>query len=493
MAEKGFRMHIELQDIHKYFGPVKANDGISLKVNPGQIHGILGENGAGKSTLMKILAGFSQRTRGLILVDGTTIDYRNPAQAANLGIGMLYQDPLDFPLLSVLDNFMLGQTVGFSSEKKKFRKSFDSLLETLNFPLQPDAVLQTLTIGERQQLEILRLMALGIQMLILDEPTTGISSTQKELLFDALKKLAAAGKSVILVSHKLEDAELLCDKVTVLRHGKVTGEMDAPFDSQGLLEMMFGTPPLAPPRCSETPGKNVLVMNNVFGTGGRSGLKDCSVVIREREVVGLAGLEGSGQEVFLRIAGGLKQATRGGIQLLGHDMNKQDHHAFKRKGVTFIPASRLEEGLISGLSIAEHFVLQDNQGNFVVRWQDAFQLAKQRIEKFQIKGQPTSAVEELSGGNQQRLLLSFLPANPQLLLLENPTRGLDIESVSWVWQHLQKYCVKKTSIVFSSPELDEVLMVADRVLVFFNGRIIKDVESANTDVHELGRAIAGKI
>jgi ABC-type uncharacterized transport system ATPase subunit len=145
------------------------------------------------------------------------------------------------------------------------------------------------------------------------------------------------------------------------------------------------------------------------------------------------------------------------------------------------------------LSIAEHFVLQDNQGNFVVRWQDAFQLAKQRIEKFQIKGQPTSAVEELSGGNQQRLLLSFLPANPQLLLLENPTRGLDIESVSWVWQHLQKYCVKKTSIVFSSPELDEVLMVADRVLVFFNGRIIKDVESANTDVHELGRAIAGKI
>jgi simple sugar transport system ATP-binding protein len=174
-------------------------------------------------------------------------------------------------------------------------------------------------------------------------------------------------------------------------------------------------------------------------------------------------------------------------------MDKQDHHAFRRNGVTFLPASRLEEGLITGLDITEHFALQDSQGNFMVRWQDAFRLAEQRIDKFQIKGQPASAVEELSGGNQQRLLLSFLPAEPQLLLLENPTRGLDIESVNWVWQHLHTYCGQKTSIVFSSPELDEILMVADRVLVFFNGQIIKAVESSNTDAHELGRAIAGKI
>ena len=486
-------MHIELQDIHKYYGPVKANNGINLKVTPGQIHGILGENGAGKSTLMKILAGFSQQTRGSILVEGSAVDYRRPAQAAKLGIGMLYQDPLDFPLLTVLDNFMLGQTDGLRPKKNNFKKSFNSLAEALHFALPPDAALKTLTIGERQQLEILRLMALGIQVLILDEPTTGISSTQKEILFDALKKLAADGKSLILVSHKLEDVEALCDTVTVLRHGKVTGEMDQPFESRTLLEMMFGAPPVFPPRCSETPGKDVLTMKNISGSGGRAGLKACDVIIREAEVVGLAGLEGSGQGVFLRIAGGLKQARSGSVRLRGRDMDKQDHHAFRRNGVTFLPASRLEEGLITGLNITEHFALQDSQGNFVVRWQDAFRLAQQRIDKFQIKGQPASAVEELSGGNQQRLLLSFLPADPQLLLLENPTRGLDIESVNWVWQHLHTYCGQKTSIVFSSPELDEILMVADRVLVFFNGQIIKEVESSNTDGHELGRAIAGKI
>jgi len=486
-------MQIELQDIHKYYGPIKANDGINLKVEAGQIHGILGENGAGKSTLMKILAGFSKQTRGEIFVDGTAMDYRNPAKAATLGIGMLYQDPLDFSLLSVLDNFMLGQTDGPGAQSKKFNKNLNALARALNFLLPPDAALKTLTIGERQQLEILRLIALGIQVLILDEPTTGISSTQKEVLFEALKKLAAEGKSIILVSHKLEDVEVLCDRVTVLRHGKVTGDMRRPFDSQRILEMMFGAPPVFPARCAETPGEDVLVMTQISGTGGRAGLKDCNVVIRQSEVVGLAGLEGSGQGVFLRIAGGLKRATRGSIHLLGRDMHRLDHHAFKSEGVTFLPASRLEEGLISGLSIAEHFALQHSRDRFVVPWQDAFEAAKQGIDNFRIKGQPVSVVEELSGGNQQRLLLSFLPANPVLLLLENPTRGLDIESVNWVWQHLHAYCGKKTSIVFSSPELDEILMVADRVLVFFNGRIIKEVDASKTDVQELGRAIAGKL
>jgi len=234
-------------------------------------------------------------------------------------------------------------------------------------------------------------------------------------------------------------------------------------------------------------------MTHISGTGGRAGLKDCNVVIRESEVVGLSGLEGSGQGVFLRIAGGLKQAKRGEIRLLGRDMHRLDHHAFKSEGVTFLPASRLEEGLISGLNITEHFALQDSRNRFVVPWQEAFQAAKRQIDNFRIKGQPATAAEELSGGNQQRLLLSFLPANPLLLLLENPTRGLDIESVNWVWQHLHAYCGEKTGIVFSSPELDEILMVADRVLVFFNGRIIKEVEASNTNVQELGRAIAGKV
>jgi general nucleoside transport system ATP-binding protein len=486
-------MWIELQDIHKYYGLVKANVGVNLRVAPGRVHGILGENGAGKSTMMKILAGFSQKTRGAILIDGKPVNYRNPAQAVAFGIGMLYQDPLDFSHLSVLDNFVLGQTNGFSGHTSNLKKTFLQLAKSFDFTLDPDTPLKILTIGERQQLELLRLLALGVQVLILDEPTTGISAIQKDILFKSLKKLTAAGKSVLLVSHKLEDVEALCDQVTVMRQGKVTGGMDQPFDPNRLLEMMFGTPPLPPARCMETPGNDVLMMKSVSGSGERTGLKDCDVAVREGEVVGLAGLEGSGQGVFLRIAGGLKQPTQGSILLAGRDMKNQGHHIFMRHGVTFMPASRLEEGLISGLSITEHFALQEHQTRFLVKWRDAYRLADERIERFRIKGLPDSQVDELSGGNQQRLLLSFLPADPLLLLLENPTRGLDMESVNWVWQHLQKYCLNKTSIIFSSSELDEILMVADRILVFFDGRIIKDVKSAETSASELGKAIAGKV
>ena len=173
-------------------------------------------------------------------------------------------------------------------------------------------------------------------------------------------------------------------------------------------------------------------------------------------------------------------------------MNGRDYHVFKNQGVTYLPASRLEEGLISGLNIAEHVSLLDKQQRFFVRRQDTFQTAKKNIDKFQIKGEPESTIESLSGGNQQRLLLSFLPDVPVLLLLGNPTRGLDMESVRWVWQHLHQYCAHKACIVFSSSELDEILTNADRVLVFFDGAIVEDTQTDQTDVHVLGRAIAGK-
>jgi len=485
-------MWIELREIHKYYGPIKANHGVNLTIEPGVIHGILGENGAGKTTLMKILAGYSEKTSGTILVDHSPVNYKTPAQASGLGIGMLYQDPLDFPTLSVLDNFMLGQTTGIVNQKKTFRKIFQKTANSFNFSLQPDTLVKRLAIGERQQLEILRLLARGIQVLILDEPTTGISSLQKETLFQALKKLVSEGKSVILVSHKLEDVQALCDKITVLRQGIIAGEMERPFTTNTLLEMMFGEPPLLPMRTKTKTGKTILEMNQVSAPGGRTGLKNCDITVRQGEVVGLAGLEGSGQDVFLRTAAGTKQPSGGSLYIEGVKMNGRDYHVFKNHGVTYLPASRIEEGLISGLNIVEHISLLDRQKTFFVRRRDAFQTAEKKIAEFRIKGEPDSKIESLSGGNQQRLLLSFLPEVPVLLLLGNPTRGLDMESVLWVWQHLQQYCEHKACIVFSSSELDEILANADRVLVFFNGIVIKDVRTDQTDAHELGRAIAGK-
>ena len=274
-------MEIELKNIHKYFGHIRANNGIDLTVKPGTIHGILGENGAGKSTLMKILAGYSRKTEGRILIDGSPVDYASPEHASRLGIGMLYQDPLDFPLLTVLENFKLGQVAGIIDKKVNYPKILSQLAHSFNFILNLEAAVRNLTIGERQQLEILRLLTIGVQTLILDEPTTGISGFQKETLFNALKKLTTEDKSIILVSHKLEDVEALCETVTVLRHGKVTGKMDHPFDTNRLLAMMFDeTPP--PPICPPVkPGKPLLSLYKVTASGGRAGLKNCSVEIKE--------------------------------------------------------------------------------------------------------------------------------------------------------------------------------------------------------------------
>ena len=486
-------MALELRDIHKHFWDVKANDGISLAIAPGRIHGILGENGAGKSTLMKILSGYLHKTSGEILLDGKPLNYSTPAQASHFGIGMLYQDPLDFPVMSVLDNFMVGQPGILLNKKPFYRKRFEELSRSIHFSLDADTPITTLTIGERQQLEILRLLSLGIRVLILDEPTTGISSEQKDVLFSALTKLADEGRNVIIVSHKLEDVEALCDSVTVLREGKVAGEMDRPFNTSELLKMMFGAPPKLIDRQKVSPGEEVLHMDDVCAPGGRTGLSRCNISIRKGEVIGLAGLEGSGQDVFLRVASGLIQPIQGSVKLGGGTMSGKDYHAFKAAGVTFQPASRLEEGLIQGLSVTEHCALQDKSKSPFVRWEDAYRVAVRNIDKFQVVGSPGYRVESLSGGNQQRLLLSFLPKKPKLLLLENPTRGLDMESVYWVWEHLNEYCRDGASIVFSSSELDEILMAADRILVFFNGRIIEDVKKEETSSLELGRAIAGKL
>lgn len=484
-------MRIALRDIHKYYGNVHANNGISMEIAQGTVHGVLGENGAGKSTLMRILAGYSPRSGGEILLDGRPVSYQRPAEATRYGIGMLYQDPLDFPPLSVLENFMIGQTERALRREHSARRRLETLAGDLGFALPPEAPVSRLTVGERQQLELVRLLALGVEVLILDEPTTGISSTQKEALFGALKRVVSEGKTILLVSHKLEDVQALCDEVTVLRQGSVSGHMVRPFETDTLLGWMFGDVPRPAPCATAAPGPRVLDMQGVSSSGGRAGLQACTTCVREGEVVGLAGLEGSGQGVFLRLAAGLRRPLEGTIRVGDTEMTGRDYHAFREAGVTFLPSARLEEGLITGLSVAEHVALQA-ASRFKVPWKWAEQEARRRIGRYRIVGQPQTPVEALSGGNQQRLLLALMPPAPRLLLLENPTRGLDLESARWVWEELMAYAARGTGIVFSAAELEEIFEVAHRVLVFFEGRVIKDVATCETTPDEIGRAVAGK-
>lgn len=484
-------MKVELKDICKSFGPVAANDHVSVTIAPGTIHGLLGENGAGKSTLMKLLSGFISVDSGQILLDERAAVYQTPLQALGHGIGMLHQDPLDFPPLSVLDNFMLGAG-GFFQPRAEARQSLLNVARQFDFDLEPDAQVHRLSPGERQQLEIVRLLARGASVLILDEPTTGISQPQKVKLFAALKRLAADGKTVIFVSHKLADVEELCDAVTVLRRGRVAGAMHKPFDVSQLVRMMFGQ---EIPRLTRSAGyqeHTLLSVRDLAVRDERLQLQGVSFDLRAGEVLGFAGLEGSGQRLVMRACGGLIRPVRGSITVNGHPLSGVPYHKFLAQGVAYLPAGRLEEGLVTGLDLSEHFELARRSRDVRIDWQRAAANANGRIKQFNIRGQPGTMVEDLSGGNQQRALLAMLPDKLQLMLLEHPTRGLDIESAQWVWSQLLGRRASGTAIIFISADLDETLSYADRIIVFSGGSVSKPLPAAGMTVEGVGNLIGGK-
>ena len=287
-------MKVELHGIHKYFGTNHANDDITLDIPSGTIQGILGENGAGKSTLMKILSGFIQADGGEILLDGKPAIIKSPADAIKHGVGMLHQDPLDFPPMRLLDNFLLGIPGGFFPNQKEAVQDFSLLIREFGFSLDPESYVDSLTVGERQQLEIIRLLFLGARVLILDEPTTGISAAQKDKLFETLKKFPEDAITVIFVSHKLEDVENLCDRAAVLRQGKLVGEMKKPFDKKQLVEMMFGKEITLGERHPLKPGSKVLELHDLAVEDVRLRLSGINLDVHAGEVIGLAGMEGSG-------------------------------------------------------------------------------------------------------------------------------------------------------------------------------------------------------
>ncbi len=485
-------MRLELKSIHKHFGTVHANNGINLTVESGTIHGLLGENGAGKSTLMKVLSGFIRRDAGEVLLDGQPVEFRSPAEAIRAGIGMLHQDPLDFPPLAVLDNFLLGREDGFLQHRAQALADLRRLSSQFGFDLDPNALVSSLTVGERQQLEIMRLLSLGAQILIFDEPTTGISLPQKVKLFETLRLLARQGKTVIFVTHKLQDAEDLCSRVTVLRRGQVAGEVQRPFTASQLVQLMFGQALAVSARQAIALGAPVLEMKEVCVQDYRLRVPEITLQVCAGEVVGLAGIEGSGQRLFLRACAGLLQPSAGEIWIAGAKMNRQPYRKFLERGVAYLPAGRLEEGLVPGLSLAEHFVLVERSRDLFVNWNLANSRAQARIQQYSIRGTPSTRVESLSGGNQQRALLALLRPDLNLLLLEHPTRGLDIESTLWVWNQLLERRRRGAAIIYTSADLDEIFEYSDRILVFSGGRVAKALRAKETSVEQLGELIGGK-
>jgi simple sugar transport system ATP-binding protein len=290
----------------------------------------------------------------------------------------------------------------------------------------------------------------------------------------------------------LEDVEGLCHKVVVLRQGRLIGEAVPPYDTHHLVEMMFGKEVTIGARMPGCVDEVNLSLSNLAVEDYRLHVSGIDLDVCRGEVIGLAGMEGSGQNLFLKAVAGMVRTVDGKIMIGGSDLTGQNYHVYKQHGVAFLPASRLEEGLIPGLNLAEHFILSEEAGGFFINWEKGNQLARERIIAFNIRGTPSNTVESLSGGNQQRASLSLLRNDLALLLLEHPTRGLDIESTIYIWGKLKERCQKGTSILFVSSDLEEILQYSDRVLVFFSGRVSPALDSAQLNTEKLGELIGGK-
>jgi ABC-type uncharacterized transport system ATPase subunit len=484
-------VEVRLTDIRKYFGPVKANDGITVTVPAGTIQGVLGENGAGKSTLMKILSGYQPADRGRIELDGQVVHMRSPADAIRHGVGMLHQDPLDFPPMRVVDNLLIGAPGRIIPRRREAATAIAELAGSLGLSIDLRAEVGSLTVGERQQLELLRLLWLGARVLILDEPTTGISATQRRELFDTLRRLAAQGKTVLFVSHKLEEVQELCTRVAVLRQGRLVGEALPPFRVDRLVSMMFEREVTPGERFACAPGKSVLRLCSLCAEHGRIRFDGLDLEVKAGETIGLAGMEGSGQSLLLQTCAGLAPAIGGRVYLENADLTGKAYRQCKKRGVAYVPATRLEEGLIPGLSLSDHFLLTEKKPGFFINRERGRQIAEERIARFNIKGTPANTVESLSGGNQQRALLALAKPDSRLMLLEQPTRGLDVESVIYLWSKLKERRDQGAAIIFTSSDLDELLRYSDRILVFFAGRVSGPLDATTTTVDELGQLIGG--
>jgi simple sugar transport system ATP-binding protein len=476
-------MHISIRHLRKTFGPVVASNDISVDFAAGQIHGILGENGAGKSTLMKILAGMYTADSGAIAIDGRPVILGAPIRALQAGIGMVGQDPLDIPVFTILENISAGIRL---PGQTPVADAFAHWNSVLGFELDPRTHISQLTVGQRQQVEIIRLLITGSQLFILDEPTTGITAAQIDALFGALRTIANAGKTVLFVTHKLDEVAALCDTVTVLRGGILVGEQaQMPVPKEQILHAMFGerNAQITTQSGHHHPNGVVWSLSDVIMHDAQIRLGPITTTIAAGQIIGLAGLEGSGQTLFLQHLAGMLLPRSGSIVFAGSPL-----HAPRYDNV-FLPADRLNEGIVPSMSLVEHVQLLHR--HLLGAGQTARDKAIQLITDYNIKATPDMPLQLLSGGNQQRAMLALIPESARVILLEHPTRGLDAVSAEAIWQRLQERCARGATVVFFSADLEEVISHSDAVMVFYGGSVSRILDRDALSEQALARLIGG--
>jgi len=474
---------IEMKGITKRFPGVMANDNVDFSVVPGEIHALLGENGSGKSTLMSVLAGMYRPDSGKILVRGREVTLRSPRDAISCGIGMVHQHFKLVEKFTVVENIILGHgnTPFFYSLDKLSEKVAD-LSRSFGLNVDPAALVSQISVGERQRVEILKMLYRGSDLLIMDEPTAVLTPQESAELFENLKKFAASGRSVILITHKLNEVLSAADRVTVLRGGRVAAVLDREEITERKLARLMVGRDVAPARNEggETPGETVLELQGVGAmkdVGGEA-LKKVSFSVGKGEIFGIAGVAGNGQKELAETVAGLRWVHGGKIMINGINVNNWSPRSIADLGVSYVPEDRLGTGLVPGLGVVDNIILKnyrkpDHSGRWLINYRSAGREASRLVKDFGIKvADLKSPVAMLSGGNLQRLLLAReISANPALMVVVYPVRGLDVGATEAVHGMLLELRSKGTAVLLVSEDLDEILKLCDRVGVMFEGSI----------------------
>jgi simple sugar transport system ATP-binding protein len=493
---------VELRGIVKRFPGVVANDGADLDLERGEVHALLGENGAGKTTLMSVLSGIYRPDAGTVKLDGREVFFRTPRHALEAGIGMVHQHFHLVQPFTVAENVLLGVGVGFRIARQSTEERVTELAQTYGLKVDPEARIWQLSAGEQQRVEILKALLRNARILILDEPTAVLTPQEAERLFDTLRRMAADGRTVVFITHKLDEVMAVADRITVLRAGRrvaTTARDDT--DKHALAGLMVGHEISARSERSEkTSVRDCLSVRglNAIGDRGLQVLHDVGFEVNSGEILGLGGVSGNGQRELTEVLAGVRSQSSGVVEMDGVDLSSKSPAERIALGLAYVPEDRLGMGLVGSMDCVGNIMLKRSgdddltRGPFVDRSQ-AEKVTKRLVDSFEVKTPSIRApVRLMSGGNIQKLLLAReLSSRPKLLIASQPTAGLDVAAARAVQELLLEQRARGVAILLVSEDLDELLSLADRILVLYEGRVMGIVAGAGAERSRLGLMMAG--
>jgi general nucleoside transport system ATP-binding protein len=488
---------VVMEHITKRFPGVVANDDVSLELRKGEVHALIGENGAGKSTLMRILYGMYPPSEGRIVLGREEVSITSPRVALHHGIGMVHQHFVLVDPFTVTENVILGDEGSAILDMESAHRKVAELAQTYGFQVRPSALIEDLSVGEEQRVEILKALFRGVEILILDEPTAVLTPLEAKDLFANLRRLRDDGKAIVFISHKLDEVLDIADRITVLRRGEVVGETTPAQTSKAkLAEMMVGRPVLFRLEKPDVEiGEPILEVEGLLGEGKLNGI---GLQVRAREILGVAGVEGNGQKELAETLIGLRKPGAGTIRLAGRDVTGWSVADIRNAGVAYIPEDRHDQGLVLDMTVWENAVLgREDDRPFTSRVGILFiqkikEMAKRLVKLFDVRTRSINVnARTLSGGNQQKLVLAReLDTSPKLLIASQPTRGLDVGAIEFVWSQILNQKEEGRGVLLISAELDEIYALSDRIVTIYEGRITGEYPP-DAAAEELGVGMLG--